>query len=65
MPTWEQAAAPSAVQIDGGGLVATALVAAQQFGLRTSFIGTHGCDSNGRLKYDLLARHGVDLTHEA
>lgn len=64
LPTWECTIEPSAVQIDGGGLAATALTAAQKFGLRTAFIGTHGNDQNGRIKHDLLARHGVDLSHE-
>jgi ribokinase len=64
MPTWQHPGSPSRVLVDGGGWVATALVAAQKFGLRTGFIGTHGNDQNGRIKHQLLAQYGVDLTHD-
>ncbi|MBN2046426.1 MAG: hypothetical protein JW750_01185 [Anaerolineaceae bacterium] len=64
MPTWENTGRPSKIAIDGGGLVATALVTAQKFGMRTGFIGSSGNDQMGMIKHQLLAKYGVDLSHE-
>ncbi|MEE4195607.1 MAG: carbohydrate kinase family protein [Anaerolineae bacterium] len=63
MPTWEHLGHPSRIVVDGGGLAATAVVAAQKLGLRTGFIGTHGNDQMGWIKNQLLAKYGVDLSH--
>ncbi len=63
MPTWEYPGHPSRIVVDGGGLAATAVVAAQQLGLKTGFIGTHGSDQMGWIKNQLLAKYGVDLSH--
>ncbi len=63
MPTWENTGTPSSTLIDGGGLVATALVTAQKFGLSTAFIGTSGSDQMGEIKHQLLARYDVNLDH--
>ena len=63
MPTWEHTGTPSNVLVDGGGLVATALVTAQKFGLSTAFIGTSGNDQMGDIKHQLLAKYGVNLGH--
>ena len=63
MPTWENTGNPSSILIDGGGLVATALVTAQKFGLSTAFIGTSGNDQMGEIKHQLLAKYDVNLDH--
>lgn len=63
LPTWETPGHPSRILVDGGGLAATAVVAAQQLGLQTGFIGTHGNDQMGWIKDQLLKKYGVDLTH--
>ena len=64
MPTWEKPGHPSRIVVDGGGLAATAIVAAQKLGLKTGFIGTHGNDQQGWIKSQLLQKHGIDLSHE-
>ena len=64
MPTWEHSVNPSRVLVDGGGLAATAIITAQQFGLRTAFIGTYGNDPMGEIKHNLMTKHGVDLSHD-
>jgi sulfofructose kinase len=48
--------------IQGGGPVATALVALQRLGLRTVFAGTMGDDSLGQFLLDDLRREGVDIS---
>ena len=63
LPTWENPGHPSRILVDGGGLAATAVVAAQKLGLKTGFVGTHGNDQMGWIKYQLLAKYGVDLSH--
>jgi sulfofructose kinase len=62
MPTWEQGAALSALAIEGGGPVATALVAAQRLGVRTGFVGTFGADRLGRIKRLTMEEEGIDLS---
>lgn len=63
LPTWEKPGHPSRIVVDGGGLAATAVVAAQRLGLKTGFIGTHGNDQMGWIKNQLLMKYGVDLSH--
>ncbi|GAB4372032.1 MAG: sugar kinase [Deltaproteobacteria bacterium] len=47
----------------GGGQVATALVALSRWGLRTQYVGNVGDDEHGRLSLSLLRDEGVDLSH--
>jgi len=47
----------------GGGQVATALVALSRWGLRTKYVGNVGDDEHGRLSLALLRGEGIDLSH--
>jgi len=47
----------------GGGQVATALVALSRWGLRTKYVGNVGDDEHGLLSLSLLRDDGVDLSH--
>ncbi len=60
MPTWERGARLSGLRFDGGGPVATALVAAARLGARVGYVGTAGDDEIGALKLRYLTRDGVD-----
>lgn len=62
MPTWEHGAPLSALAVEGGGPVATALVAAQRLGVRTGMIGTFGSDRLGRIKRQTMEEEGIDLS---
>lgn len=62
LPTWDCGVRLQTLGIDGGGPVATALVAAQRLGLQTGFIGTFGSDRMGRIKLDTLVEEGVDTS---
>ncbi|MGE5285469.1 MAG: PfkB family carbohydrate kinase [Actinomycetota bacterium] len=53
----------SAFAREGGGQVATALVALSRWGCRCKYVGNVGDDEHGRLSSLLLSREGVDLTH--
>jgi len=48
---------------EGGGQVATALVALSRWGFRCKYVGNVGDDEHGRLSSLLLSREGVDLAH--
>ena len=50
-------------EVDGGGMVATALVACARLGLRARYVGKFGDDYWARLGRRLLARDGVDVRH--
>jgi len=63
MPTWERGTRFSAFRLDGGGPVATAMVAAARLGAHAAFVGTAGTDTAGQLKVQFLAEYGVDLSH--
>jgi len=63
LPTWECGVRLRALGIDGGGPVATALVAAQHLGVQTGYVGTCGSDRLGRIKLETLSEHGVDVSH--
>jgi sulfofructose kinase len=63
LPTWDCGVRLQALGIDGGGPVATALVAAQRLGVQTGFIGTCGSDRLGRIKLETLSEYGVDTSH--
>lgn len=47
----------------GGGQVATALVALSRWGLRTKYVGNVGDDEHGRLSLSLLQDEAIDLSH--
>lgn len=61
LPTWERGGRLSALAIEGGGPVATALVAAQRLGASTGFIGTYGNDRLGEIKMQTLVENRVDV----
>jgi sulfofructose kinase len=52
----------SDIGLDGGGPVATAVVAASRLGLKTGFIGLAGSDPAGRCKIRMLDDEGVDTS---
>jgi sulfofructose kinase len=53
----------SAFVREGGGQVATALVALSRWGRRCKYVGNVGDDEHGRLSSLLLSREGIDLAH--
>lgn len=53
----------SAFVREGGGQVATALVALSRWGCRCKYVGNVGDDEHGRLSSLLLSREGIDLAH--
>lgn len=53
----------SAFAREGGGQVATALVALSRWGRRCKYIGNVGDDEHGRLSSLLLSQEGVDISH--
>lgn len=63
LPTWEQGARLSQMAIEGGGPVATALVAAQRLGANTAMITNYGNDRLGEIKLQTIAENGVDTSH--
>lgn len=63
MPTWENGARFSAFGLDGGGPVATAMVAAARLGARAAYVGVAGSDIAGQLKVRFLQENGLDLGH--
>jgi sulfofructose kinase len=50
-------------EVQGGGMVATAMVACARLGLRARYVGKFGDDYWARLGRRLLARDGVDVGH--
>lgn len=60
--TWERATPLNGLAIEGGGPVATALVAAQRLGVSSGFIGTFGSDRLGRIKRGLMEEEHLDLS---
>jgi ribokinase len=62
LPTWEHGVHLSALAIEGGGPVATALVAAQRLGVQTGFVGTYGSDRLGEIKKGTLVEEGIDIS---
>lgn len=63
MPTWERGTRLEAVTIDGGGPVATGVVAVQRLGVPAGFIGTCGSDRLGDIKMQTLIEQGLDVSH--
>ena len=62
MPTWEHGARMSAFGFDGGGPVATAMVASSRLGARVGYVGTVGSDPSGEIKLNTLRAAGMDLS---
>jgi sugar/nucleoside kinase (ribokinase family) len=65
LPTWEKGVRLSQLAIEGGGPVATGLVAAQRLGAHTAMIATYGNDRLGAIKLQTLTENGVDIRHMA
>ncbi|MFH1086700.1 MAG: PfkB family carbohydrate kinase [Chloroflexota bacterium] len=62
MPSWERGGGFSALRLDGGGPVGTAMVAAARLGARVGFVGTAGNDQLAELKLASFVQDGVDLS---
>jgi ribokinase len=62
LPTWEHGVRFQAISIDGGGPVATAIVAAQRLGVSAGMVGTYGSDRLGTIKLETLLENGVDVS---
>jgi sugar/nucleoside kinase (ribokinase family) len=62
LPTWQAGARLDGLAIEGGGPVATALVAAQRLGISTGFIGTYGNDRLGAIKMQTLIENEVGIS---
>lgn len=62
LPTWEHGTRMSDFRLDGGGPVATAMVAASRLGVPAGFIGIAGTDKMGDMKADSLTENGVDIS---
>ena len=65
MPTWQGCGSFSAFEMDGGGMAATACVAAAKLGAQVGFIGTTGDDENAERKLASFRAAGVDLSRMA
>lgn len=62
LPTWERGGSLLGFRYDGGGLVATAMVAVAKLGVRAGFVGTAGSDESATLKLRQIMATGVDLS---
>jgi sugar/nucleoside kinase (ribokinase family) len=62
MPTWEHGVRMQSVAIEGGGPVATALVAVSRLGVPAGFVGTYGSDRLGEIKLQTLVENGLDVS---
>ena len=62
LPTWETHTRLQGFGLEGGGPVATALVAAARLGARVGFVGTAGNDAAAEIKLRSLRECGVDLS---
>lgn len=62
MPTWDEGGHFSAIAIDGGGPVATAIAAVARLGVPAGFIGTYGSDRLGEIKLRTLTECGIDVS---
>ncbi|OGO05973.1 MAG: hypothetical protein A2Y73_07710 [Chloroflexi bacterium RBG_13_56_8] len=65
LPTWdrERHAPASGFSLQGGGPVATAMVAASRLGARVGCVSTAGNDDLGKAKVCALEEEGVDVSH--
>lgn len=62
MPTWERGGRIQAFSLDGGGPVATAMVAAARLGCDVGYVGACGNDKAAELKLEFLAKYGLDIS---
>lgn len=62
MPTWDDPGDLLNLEIDGGGPVATALVAVERLGIHAGMVGTYGNSRVGQIKLQTLVEHGVDVS---
>lgn len=62
MPTWQRAARLSDFSLQGGGPVATAMVAVSRLGVRAGYVGIAGSDKVAELKVQSLVENGVDVS---
>lgn len=62
LPTWEQGGRFSAIAIDGGGPVATAIAAVSRLGVPAGFVGTYGNDRLGEIKLQTLSECQIDIS---
>jgi sulfofructose kinase len=65
LPTWEDGSRFSAMAIDGGGPVATAIAAVARLGVRAGFVGTCGNDRLAEIKLQTLTECGIDVSRMA
>lgn len=63
LPPYSGKAPYSAEVLSPGGQVASAVVACQKLGLRTTYIGTVGDDERGRIQVESLRQAGVNLDY--
>jgi sugar/nucleoside kinase (ribokinase family) len=62
LPTWDVCGTAGGYTVDGGGMAATAMVAAAKLGARTAHVGVAGTDLFGCHKLALLEKAGVDTS---
>jgi len=62
MPTWEHGTQIHGFRFDGGGPVATAMVASARLGAKVGFIGTAGNDEAANLKLRSMVDADIDLS---
>jgi len=62
MPTFERGGRMSGFALQGGGPVATAMVAAARLGARVGYVGVAGTDETGDMKVRGLSSEGVDVS---
>jgi len=62
-PEPDTQAPPRGFEVQGGGMIATAMVACARMGLRARYVGKFGDDYWARLSRRLLAREGVDVRY--
>ena len=62
MPTW-RIRGLVALEVDGGGPCATAIVAVERLGIHAGLIGTYGSNRAGQIKLQTLIDNGVDVSH--
>ncbi len=63
MPTWENGGRIQGFSLDGGGPVATAMVAAARLGCDVGYVGACGNDKAAELKIEFLKKYGIDISH--
>jgi ribokinase len=62
MPTWEEGTRLQSFGLDGGGPVATAMVASAKLGARVGYVGTAGTDVAAEIKLRAMRETGIDLS---